>query len=183
MSVLKACVDHIALPLTNLFDERKYAFVTPLFKGKGSTKLCDNNRGISLLSPLAKVIERVIESQVIRYFYSCKLFSANQHSLKSGHSCKTALYSILDNWKELISDRKIVMALFIDFKKAIDLINPRLLFRKLFHYGFSNSALNFFVDYFSNRQQSTKVGPQISDKQELSIGVPQGSVLNPEELR
>ena len=82
---------------------------------------------------------------------------------------ETALHSILDNWKELISDRKIVMAIFIDFNKAFDLINPRLLFR----YGLSNSALNFFV-YFSNRQQSTKVGPQMSDKQELSIGVHQG---------
>ena len=131
-----------------------------------------------MLSPLAKVIERVIAYQVVRYFHTCKLFSSNQHGLGTGHSCETALHSILDNWKELISDRKIVMALLIDFKKAFDLINPRLLFRKLFHYGFSNSALNFFVDYFSNRQQFTKVGSQMPDKQEY-IGVPQGSVLGP----
>ena len=59
--------------------------------------------------------------------------------------------------------------------ETFDLINW-LLFRKLFHHGFSDSALNFFVDYFSNRQQSSKVGPQMSDKQELSIGNPQCSI-------
>ena len=95
-----------------------------------------------MLSPLAKVIESVIGSQVVRYFDTCKLFSSNQQSFRTGRSCETALHSILDNWKELISDRKIVIALFIDFKKAFDFINPRLIFRKLFNYGFSNSAVS-----------------------------------------
>ena len=35
------------------------------------------------------------------------------------------------------------LALFLDFKKAFDLINPKLLFLKLFQYGFDN--LIYFV--------------------------------------
>ena len=42
------------------------------------------------------------------------------------------------------------LALFIDFKKAFDLINPRLLFLKLFHYGFDNNSLALLTDYIKD---------------------------------
>ena len=65
-------------------------------------------------------------------------FFDQQHGFRSNHSCETDLHSILDKWKVSISQIKVNLALFIDFKKAFDLINPRLLFLKLFHYGFDN---------------------------------------------
>ena len=36
------------------------------------------------------------------------------------------------------------MLIFIDFKKAFDLVDSTLLLRKLFHYGFNNNALKLF---------------------------------------
>ena len=36
----------------------------------------------------------------------------------------------------------------IDFKKAFDLIDPELLFQKLFHYGFDNASLALIKNYF-----------------------------------
>ena len=71
------------------------------------------------------------------------------------------------------------LALFIDFKKAFDLINPRLLFLKLFHYGFDNSSLALLMDYFKDRKQVTKIGSELSSSVDLLIGVSQGSVLGP----
>ena len=71
------------------------------------------------------------------------------------------------------------LALFIDFKKAFDLINPRLLFLKLFHYGFDNSSLELLMDHFKDRKQVTKIGSEFSSSVDLMIGVPQGSVLGP----
>jgi hypothetical protein len=47
----------------------------------------------------------------------------------------------LDKWKILLEKKENILALFIDFKKAFDLIDPELLFLKLFHYGFDNSSL------------------------------------------
>ena len=72
-----------------------------------------------------------------------------------------------------------VLSLFIDFKKAFDLINPDLLFHKMVHYGFNNNALAFIMAYFSNRKQVTIVDTEQSLSCDLSIGVPQGSVLGP----
>ena len=69
--------------------------------------------------------------------------------------------------------------MFVDFKKAFDLINPRLLFLKLFHYGFDKNSLSLLMDYFKNRKQVTKVGLEVSYTADLMIGVPQGSFLGP----
>ena len=71
------------------------------------------------------------------------------------------------------------LSLFIDFRKAFDLVDQDLLWRKLFHYGFDNNALNLISNYFSNRSQITRVGKVFSDKVNLGIGVPQGSILGP----
>ena len=71
------------------------------------------------------------------------------------------------------------MALFIDFKKAFDLVDQRLLFLKLFHYGFSNSALNLMKNYFAERTQKTKINSVLSESLPIELGVPQGSLLGP----
>ena len=187
--VIKICAESIALLLAILFnfcidkttlpDECKQAIVTPLFNGKGSAEFRDNYRGINILSPIAKIIERIIAILVMSFFDDNNLFSENQHGFRSKNSCETALQTIVDKRKEQISDKKIVASLFIDFRKAFDLINPKLLFRKLFHYGFSNKAIKFFTDYFTNRKQITRVNTETSDELSLDIGVPLGSVLGP----
>jgi hypothetical protein len=92
--------------------------------------------------------------------------------------------TILKSWKTSISLKKIVLAIFIDFKKAFDLINPKLLFRKLFHYGFDTiMAIKLLISYFSERKQKTIINKIYSEpieiEIEIEIGVLQGSVLGP----
>ena len=62
-----------------------------------------------------------------------QLFSDSQHGFRSKRSCETALQTILDKWKLSIEAKRIILALFIDLKKAFDLIDPSILFLKLFH--------------------------------------------------
>ena len=191
VKVLKACEIEIAPALVKLFNacftqaalskDWKTAIISPLYKGKGSIDECDNYRGISVLQPIAKIFERIIAAQVIDYFEEIQnnLFCTEQHGFRSNHSCETALQSILDDWKIFLSKKEVIIALFVDFKKAFDLISRELLFLKLFHYGLDNSPLNLFRDYFVERKQITKIGSDLSDATSLDVGVPQGSVLGP----
>ena len=89
------------------------------------------------------------------------------------------MHSLLDNWKQVMDKGDIVMAAFIDFKKAFDYVNPDLLLLKLFHYGFDNKALALLRDYFTGRTQQTRIGTIFSEFSPLLLGVPQGSVLGP----
>ncbi|CAH2096868.1 unnamed protein product [Euphydryas editha] len=78
-----------------------------------------------------------------------------------------------------IDQRKIVLGVFIDLKKAFDTVNHDLLIRKLVNVGVIGSALDMLKSYLSNRQQVTKIGEYRSSPKRISCGVPQGSILGP----
>ena len=75
--------------------------------------------------------------------------------------------------------RLIAILLFIDFRKAFDLVDSKLLLLKLFHYGFDNNALALIKNYFESRQQQVKYRGISSSFADIKLGVPQGSVLGP----
>ena len=187
-AVLKYSIDTLAPYIVHLFnhciqvgifpDEFKIAIVTPLFK-KGDNSSCDNYRGISVLPPLAKVFERILSEQITVYFNDRKLFGDSQQGFRANHSCETALQEVLDDWKYLLSENKTIISLFIDFKKAFDLVNPKLLFLKLFHYGFDNKSLDLMRSYFESRKQMTRMGKNFSNYDSIELGVPQGSIFGP----
>lgn len=131
------------------------------------------------MPPLAKVFEKILSARIVDYFNLNKLFFNEQHGFRSNFSCETALVSIIDSWKEVLVNGGSNLALFIDFKKAFDLVDPYLLQIKLMNYGFDNSSIRLFRDYFSNRVQDTKLDKHVSETAELKLGVPQGSVLGP----
>lgn len=81
--------------------------------------------------------------------------------------------------KIAFDSKQTILSLFIDFKKAFDLVDQRLLWLKLFHYGFSNSSLDLISNYFLNRSQITRIDKAYSSKSPIKLGVPQGSILGP----
>ena len=67
----------------------------------------------------------------------------------------------------------------IDLKKAFDTVDHNILLDKLNHYGFRGIIKDWFSSYLNNRMQSTQIGPYISNKANVSCGIPQESVLGP----
>ena len=72
-----------------------------------------------------------------------------------------------------------VGALFIDFRKAFDLVDHNILLRKLSLYKCTPSVLNWFKSYLSNRQQTIESETGFADFASVRSGVPQGSTLGP----
>jgi len=189
MKVLAKIMPVIVEPLTEYFndclsgnvfpDEWKCAVVTPLYKGKGSRSDRNNYRGISVLSPIAKLFEKCIGNQIFEYFEINRLFFVGQHGFRRNFSCETALHELISLINNGLDKRLINLLLFIDFKKAFDVVDAELLLLKLFHYGFDNNSIDFLKSYFTSRSLKTKVGDAFSDFVAILLGVPQGSVLGP----
>ena len=68
---------------------------------------------------------------------------------------------------------------FLDFAKAFDTVDHKILIKKLEHYGFRGVVNQWFKSYLSNRYQRVKIGNTLSDECKIEYGVPQGSVLGP----
>lgn len=188
--VIKSCSPKLLTAITQLFNDCltigriptdwKCALVTALHKGKG-TEIEDinNYRGIAVLPPLAKAFEKIVTSQISIYFNINNLFFPGQHGFRTNHSCETALHEIITDMLNILGKRYIGLFLFIDFRKAFDLINPHLLLVKLRRYGFGQSALDLMLNYFTDRSQTVKFNGHLSNPLPIKLGVPQGSVLGP----
>ena len=98
---------------------------------------------------------------------------------RNSHSCESAIHEIVSDCLKNMDLKLINLLLFIDFKKAFDMIDQDLLLYKLANYGLSNNALSLMINYFSNRSQMTKINGIESSFVDLKLGVPQGSVLGP----
>ena len=71
----------------------------------------------------------------------------------------------------------IIGSLFVDFRKAFDVVDNSVLLRKLPCYKFSANATKWLVSSLSNRQQTVDSGKGLSDFMQVLSGVPQGTVL------
>ena len=69
---------------------------------------------------------------------------------------------------------------FIDFRKAFDVIDHELLLKKLSIYGVCPSAVAWFKSYLSERKQFITLGKVKSEQLTVKQGVPKGSILGPE---
>ena len=76
-----------------------------------------------------------------------------------------------------LNDKKHTVAMFCDLKKAFDTCNHDILFKKLKKYGIEGSELNWFKSYLSERKQFVSIGASSSSLLDISLGVPQGSIL------
>ena len=69
--------------------------------------------------------------------------------------------------------------MLLDYSKAFDCANHKLIFAKLKAYGFKNSSLKWINSYLSGRFQQVVTDKGESNWIELQNGVPQGSILGP----
>ena len=69
--------------------------------------------------------------------------------------------------------------IYVDFKKAFDTVNHKILLDKLAHYGVRGTENKWFKNYLTNSKQHVTVSGQTSDNALIESGVPQGSVLSP----
>ena len=162
-----------------VLNDWKLSRVTPIYKGKGDVNDKGNYRPISVISHIAKIIEREIKHQMCIYLERNALITVDQSAYREGHNTQTALHKVLDDWYYNIADGLLTSVCSFDIKKCFDTINHSILFKKMEKYGFASDTADWFRSYLLNRQQLVSCHNKLSEKRQLNIGVPQGSVLGP----
>ena len=90
-----------------------------------------------------------------------------------------AIILLVDKISKAIENGDFVTGLFLDFSKALDIINYHILFAKLYHYGIRGCLMDWFKSYLTDRKQCVDYKGYSSSMQTVTCGVPQGSTLGP----
>ena len=188
VNLLKIIPDLIILPLCKIIsnsfssgifpDALKICKVVPIHKG-GPKEELNNYRPISLLSIFDKIIEKLMHKRLYNFLEFHNILFNNQFGFRRNNSTSFALIQITELIKETIEKKKFGCGIFIDLRKAFDTVNHAILLKKLEHYGIRGISLNWFRSYLSNRKQYVFLNGESSDLQDITCGVPQGSVLGP----
>ena len=175
----------IAKPLETLFNisfitrivpnSFKVAEVIPVYS---QTNLC-NYRPISLLSIFNKLLEKLMFKRLIDFIEKNNMFYDRQFGFKAKHSTDHAILSIIDKIQRASDKSDFSCGIFLDFSKAFDTVNHKILLKKVEYYGVRGIARNWFASYLYNRQQTVVINNTASDPQNFTCGIPQGSVLGP----
>jgi len=159
-------------------DEWKESIVVPIPKIGGTIKI-EEFRPINKLPVYEKVLEILARKQLVEYLDKNELFSESQSGFRAKHSCETALQWVISSWKKTIGERKMLGVIFLDLKRAFEVVDREILLKKLKAYGIKGTVLKWFMSYLINRTQRVKFNGVLSRPISVDLGVPQGSVLGP----
>ena len=154
----------------------KQSMVSPIPKVPGTVK-CDEFRPINTLPTYEKILEEAVRESIDYHISDNQIVIEEQSGFRKNHSCESTLNLVIMNWKMEIENGKIVVAVFLDLKRAFETIDRSRLLQKLERLGIKGRELEWFKSYLSHRTQSTKFGGVVSTEADVDIGLPQGSKL------
>ena len=156
----------------------KVAKIIPIHKS-GDKKEVKNYRPISMLPFLSKIFERLMHKRLNSYLKKAKVLCNNQFGFRENSNTSDAVLEALDNIYTSLENWESVATVFLDFSKAFDTVNHRILIQKLEHLGIRGRANDWFSSYLTNRQQTVCIDKISSTPKTITMGVPQGSILSP----
>jgi len=124
-------------------------------------------------------MEKMVTSRLQWFLEKNNLLSKNQTGFRKNKSTTHHILRLQDYILKKLKNKESVLAVFIDFERAYDMLHVPTLLQKLQNIGITGHTLNWIESFLSNRTFQVKVGAELSDKYSQENGTPQGSIISP----
>ena len=165
----------------NVPSSMKKAAVRPLLKKTNLNRdNLRNYRPVSNLTYASKILEKVISAQLDSHLQENHIADDMQSAYRRYHSTETALLKVHSDIVSAMDQGSVAILLMLDMSAAFDTINHDILLHRLEEtFGITGAALDWMTSHFHERTQRVLIGDTSSVEKQISVGVPQGSVLGP----
>uniref|UniRef100_A0A671VYM4 Reverse transcriptase domain-containing protein n=1 Tax=Sparus aurata TaxID=8175 RepID=A0A671VYM4_SPAAU len=159
----------------------KTAIIRPILKKLSlDPEILANYRPISNLPFLSKVLEKAVSARLQDHLKQNNLFERFQSGFRSAHSTETALMRVTNDLLMTADAGSPSLLILLDLSAAFDTVDHCILLNRLHHtIGLTDTALDWFHSYLTDRTEYVSIGGARSGTHTVTCGVPQGSVLGP----
>ena len=121
-------------------DDLKCGILSPLLKTGDSTDR-ENFRPITGIHNFSKIFERSIYNRLLKFLTDFSILSPHQFGFRKNMSTESAIISLTEFLYEVINSKEIALNICIDFRKAFDTVNHKILIDKFDKYGVRGPSL------------------------------------------
>jgi hypothetical protein len=131
------------------------------------------------LSTVYKLFTSILNNRIQSTAEEHSLFNDSQNGFRQKRSCEDHLFSLTSIIRNRKRDKLDTFVTFVDFEKAFDRVDRKLLFYKLHSLGFGGKILKTLKSLYGNCKVCLNVNGYLSPSFASKFGVKQGDSLSP----
>ena len=159
-------------------EEWKNSTIVAIFK-KGDKKDPNNYRGIALINTMLKILSKVLAKRLQTVVINFDLLRREQTGFMRSEECVAQAASLLEICQRRRNEGTETILLFLDLKKAYDLVPHRRLIQKLEAKGLGTKMLNMLNNMYQTTLMKVRVGDIVTETYKYKRGVRQGCPTSP----
>ncbi len=153
--------------------------IVPLYKNKGDKTDVNNYRGVTLLSCIGKLFTSILNERLREYVNVNNIISEAQAGFRAEYSTLDHIFLLKCVIDLFLWKKEKLFCLFVDYKKAFDMVWREGLWYKLVKEKVDGKIMNVIRNMYSNIKSCVMLEQQKTDTFLCNMGVRQGENLSP----
>ena len=157
----------------------KNASIIHLFKRKGNPQLCDNHRGVSLLSIAGKILARVLLNRLNEHLEQSWPLPESQCGFRKDRGTNGMVFTARQLQEKCQEQNMDLYIIFVDLTKAFDTVSREGLWKIIAKFGCPTKFITMLRQFHDGMLARVQNDGEFSDPFPVTNGVKQGCVLAP----
>lgn len=159
-------------------DQWSESIVVPILK-KGDRSDPNNYRGISLICTASKILNKVLATRLMMVCEEKSLIAREQTGFMRTEECLGQAACLLEACQRRKIREDPTLLLFLDLKKAYDMVPHDELVNRLYKLGLGRTMISYIKELYKNTSIRVRINDRISQTVSYMRGVRQGCPMSP----
>ena len=159
--------------------ELKDASIIHLYKRKGNPQVCDNHRGISLLSIAGKILANILLNRLNVHLDQTGLIPESECGFRKDRGTIDMIFTARQLQEKCQEQNVDLYMTFVDLTKAFDIVSRDGLWKIMAKFGCPPRFIAMVRQFHDGMQARVQNDEEFSEPFEVTNGVKQGCVLAP----
>ena len=170
--LLNTCMKQCKVP-----EDWRTGLIVPIWKRKGDAQDPGKYTGITLLSHIMKLLERILDKR-LRERVEPEL-GEEQLGFRKGRGTTDGMFSLRQLVEKRLEKQGHMALAFVDLEKAFDTVPRQMAITTLRWMGAPESEVKMVEAMYENTKARVVIGSGMSNEFQVNIGLRQGSALSP----